>query len=56
VFGNADSSPLQLALKEEGIEDIFLLINIDTLTIINLQYSDNNNNNAVIYVRTGDKM
>jgi hypothetical protein len=33
VFGRADGTPLQLALEEEGIEDIFTLINIDTPTI-----------------------
>jgi hypothetical protein len=56
VFGRADSTPLQLALEEEGIEDIFMLINIDTPTIDNLQYRDTNINNAVTHVKTGKKM
>jgi hypothetical protein len=56
VFGRADGTTLQLASEEEGIEDIFTLINIDTPTIDNLQYIDTNNNNAIIHVRTGNKM
>jgi hypothetical protein len=56
VSGRADGTPLQLALEEEGIENIFTLINIDTPTIDNLQYIDTNNNNAIIHVGTGDKM
>jgi hypothetical protein len=43
VFGRADGTPLQLALEEEGIEDIFTLINIDIPTIDNLQYINTNN-------------
>jgi hypothetical protein len=37
VFGRAASTPLQLALEEEGIDDIFELINLDPPTINNLQ-------------------
>jgi hypothetical protein len=29
VFGRAAGTPLQLALEEEGIDDIFELINLD---------------------------
>jgi hypothetical protein len=56
VPGRADSTPLQHALEEEGIEDIFGLINLDAPTINNLQYSNSNNNNAITNVRTGNKM
>jgi hypothetical protein len=56
VFGRAAGTPLQLALEEEGIDDIFELINLDAPTINNLQYTDSNNNNAITNVRTGDKM
>jgi hypothetical protein len=56
VLGRADGTPLQLAFEEEGIEDIFGLINLDAPTINNLQYSDSNNNNAITNFRTGDKM
>jgi hypothetical protein len=55
VFGTAVGTPLQLGL-EEGFEDIFKHINLDTPTINNLQYSDSNNNNSITNVRTGDKM
>jgi hypothetical protein len=33
VFGRADGTPLQLALEEEGIEDVFGLVNLDATTI-----------------------
>jgi hypothetical protein len=33
-----------------------MLINIDSTTIDNLQYSNTNNNNAIIHARTGNKM
>jgi hypothetical protein len=56
VFGRADGTPLQLALEEEGIEDVFGLVNLDSPTINNLAYSDSNNNNAITNARTGDKM
>jgi hypothetical protein len=56
VFGRPDGTPLQPALEEEGTEDIFTLINIDTPTINNLQYSNTNKINAFIHDITGDKM
>jgi hypothetical protein len=56
VFGRSAGTPLQLALDEEGIDDIFQLVNLDETTINNLQYTDSNNNNAVTKVKTGDKM
>jgi hypothetical protein len=56
VFDRADGTLLQLALEEEGIDDILELINLDPPTINNLQYTDSNNNNAITNVRTGDKM
>jgi hypothetical protein len=56
VFGKTDGTPGQLALEEEGIKDIFGLINLDAPTINKLQYSNSNNNNAITNVRTGDKM
>jgi hypothetical protein len=56
VFGRADGTPLQLSLEEEGIDDIFYLINIDSPTINNLQYTNSNNNNATTNVRTVDTM
>jgi hypothetical protein len=37
VFGRAASTPLQLALDTEGIDDIFELVNPDAPTINNLQ-------------------
>jgi hypothetical protein len=54
VFGRADGTPLQLALEDEGIEDVFGLVNLDAPTVNNLAYSDSNN--AITNVRTGDKM
>jgi hypothetical protein len=51
VLVRADSTLLHLALEEEGIEDIFGLINLDAPTINNLQYS-NSNNNAITNART----
>jgi hypothetical protein len=56
VFGRAAGNPLQLALEEEGIDNIFKLINLDAPTINNLQYTDSNNNNAITNVRMGDNM
>jgi hypothetical protein len=56
VLGRADGTPLQLALEEEGIEDLFGLLNLDASTINNLAYSDSSINNAIADVRTGDKM
>jgi hypothetical protein len=56
VLGRADGTPLQLALEEEGIEDIFGLVNLDSSTINNLAYSNSNNNNAITNLRRGDKM
>jgi predicted nuclease of restriction endonuclease-like RecB superfamily len=56
VFGRAAATPLQLALEEEVIDNIFKHINLDAPTINNLQYADSNNNNAIPNVRTGDKM
>jgi hypothetical protein len=56
VFGKAAGTLLQLALEEEGIEDVFGLVNLDAPTIDNLAYSDSNNNIAITNVRTGDKM
>jgi hypothetical protein len=56
VFGRTDGTLLQLVLEEEGIEDIFGLINLDTPTINNLQYSNSNSNNAITNARTGNKM
>jgi hypothetical protein len=56
VFGRAAGTPLQLALEEAGIVDIFKLINLDAPTINNLQYTDRNNHNPITNVRTGDKM
>jgi hypothetical protein len=56
VLGRADGTPLQLALEEEGIEDVFGLVNLEAPTINNLAYSDSKNNNAITNVRTGDKM
>jgi hypothetical protein len=56
VFGRAAGNPLQVALEEESIDDIFKLINLDAPTISNLQYTDSNNNNAITNLKTGDKM
>jgi hypothetical protein len=56
VFGRADGTPLQLALEEEGIEDLFRLVNLDAPTINIIAYSESKNNNAITNVRTGGKM
>jgi hypothetical protein len=46
MFGRAAGTPLHFALEEEGIDDIFELINLDAPFINNLQYTDSNSNNA----------
>jgi hypothetical protein len=56
VFGRSAGTPLQLALEEEGIDDIFNFVNLDETAISNLQYTDIINNNTVTKVKTGDKM
>jgi hypothetical protein len=54
VFGRVAGTHLQLALEEEGIDNIFTLINLDAPTINNLQYTNSNINNAITNVRMGD--
>jgi hypothetical protein len=56
VFGRSAGTPLQLALEEEGIDDIFNFVNLEEATISNLQYTDIINNNTFTKVKTGDKM
>jgi hypothetical protein len=56
VLGRGSGTPLKPSLDEEGIDDIFHLINLDTATIDSLSYTDKINNNAITNVRTGDKM
>jgi hypothetical protein len=56
VFGRAAGTPLQLALEEEGLDDIFELINLDVPTINNVKYTDSNNDNSITNVRTGNEM
>jgi hypothetical protein len=56
VFGRAAGTPLQLSLEEEGIDDVFKHINLDSPTINSLQYTNSNNNNATTIIRTRDKM
>jgi hypothetical protein len=56
VIGRTASTPLQLTLEEDGIDDILELINLDAPNINNLQYIDSNNKNAITNIRTGYKM
>jgi hypothetical protein len=56
VLGRGDGTPPKNALDEEGINNIFQLINLDLPTINNLQYHDSSSKNAVTNVKTGDKM
>jgi hypothetical protein len=46
VFGQDSGTPLQIALEEEGIDDIFKLLNLDSPTINNLKHTVSNNNNS----------
>lgn len=43
VIGRVDGTPQKSALTEEGIDDIFQLVNLDPSTFDNLQYNNINN-------------
>jgi hypothetical protein len=56
VLGRSDGTALKSSLYEEGIEDIFDLINLSHATINCLSYKDTSNNNIVTPIRLGDKI
>ena len=56
VLGRADGTPLKTALAQEGVDDIFQLVNMDNATIHNLEYADSTNNNAITAVKMAEKM
>jgi hypothetical protein len=55
-LGRSDGTTLKTSLDEEGIDDIFGLINISDAAIDSLSDKDTSNNNAFTPVRLGDKM
>jgi hypothetical protein len=56
VLGQGDGTPLKTALAHEGVDHIFQLVNLDNVTIHNLEYADSANKNAVTTVKMAEKM
>jgi hypothetical protein len=56
VLGRSDITALKTSLDEEGIDDIFGLINMSDAAIDSLSYKDTSHNNVVTPIRLGDKI
>jgi hypothetical protein len=55
-LGQADSTPLKSELAQEEVDNVFQLVNLDNVTIYNLEYTDSSNNNTITTVKMAEKM